>query len=349
VILSAGGPRKDARIEFEGTGRIEGLDAPAASPGGPHVVTVSGGALQIRGIAAAGAVRFLPDAGKGVRVGTRLYDGAIEASVEGGALVLRNLVPFSLYLEGVVAGEMPASFPAEALRVQAILARSYALSRLAGGLTDDPGVSQAYPGRPPAASVAALRAAVASTRGMRLVDAVGAALPDYWYHSTCGGRTAPASTVFGIPSHPAYVGVACDGCTASKFFRWDLTVSESDLRSAVRFGSPVVALELGPRDTDGRTVTVLPRTAAGTVRPLKATELRFALGTSKLRSTLLDSVEARPAGSRAPSEFIFRGKGWGHGVGLCQMGAGEKARRGERAEVILRHYYPGAFLDAGGP
>jgi len=330
-------------------------------PGAPSL------ALGARSLAAPEAV-LVPSSGQGFEIGVpsdlqAIAGGRVPRSHRwarhpgtlrlragtDGKPVLFTRLPLADYLVGVLAGELPAASPAEALRAQAILAREYALAHLED-LTDDPKVSQAFPGMPPAAAERTLRAAVESTRGLRLVDAGGRALPGYWYHSTCGGATTTAASVFGVPPTPEYAGVACPHCAASKYARWTAEVPETEVRKAAGFGSPVIAVEIADRTPDGRALRLRLRTAAGSAKEVPAASLRAALDVNRVRSTLLDSVEPQPAGSARPAGFRFSGRGWGHGVGMCQVGACGLAASGKRAEEILAFYYPGVrVVRAEGP
>ncbi len=351
VALTRAGRRPAVRVEVRGPWEArDGATGAVLGRGAVLDLEVRAAADGIRVGDAAPSRRVLlapADAQGGVRVDGTSYAGALLLeTASDGTLSLTNRVPFPAYLEGVLAGEMPASFPQEALRAQAVLARSFALANLRA-LTDDPGVSQAYPGAPPAAVLARLREAVRSTEGFRLVDTRGADLPGYWYHSTCGGHTAAATPVFGVPDSEPYRGVPCDGCGGSKYFRWEVELPEADVRAALRFGSAVASLEIVDRLPDGRARALRARTAAGTEREITAVALRGALGPNRLRSTLLDGVApVGPAGGR-PVAWRFRGQGWGHGVGLCQIAAGALAERGWTADRILARYYPGSRLVRG--
>jgi len=76
----------------------------------------------------------------------------------------------------------------------------------------------------------------------------------------------------------------------------------------------------------------------------KELEIRRWLSPSHLYSSAF-VVDAEGGTAAAPDRFIFRGGGWGHGVGLCQIGAAVMAQRGFTAEAILAHYFPGASLE----
>ncbi|MCK6482285.1 MAG: SpoIID/LytB domain-containing protein, partial [Planctomycetes bacterium] len=349
VLLRAAGARATLSLSFDGPGRVEEAAGPRILRAGDGLTLrlERGGAGMLLGGEAAGTrpLRAVGARGQGFLLDGRPYPGELLLSLPAGGgpgLHLVNRVSLDDYLAGVLAGELFPDAPPESMRTLCILARSFALSHLAG-LTDDPGLHQAYRGRPSPAALAATEAAVASTRGLRLVGAGGDPLPGYWYHSTCGGRTADASLVFGCAPHPSYAGVACDRCTASKYYSWEAEVPEADLRRAVRFGSAVAEAALGRRGPDGRVEALVVTAAGGTVKSIPTLQVRAALGPNVLRSTLLSSVE--PVGKAgAPTAFRFRGRGWGHGVGLCQVGAMAMAREGRTAEQILAFYYPGTRI-----
>ncbi len=329
VELKAGGPRRTVLLSAA-RGRIEDAATRAVLKEGKDLSHRAG---------AERAVRLVPEEGAAARVDGTDYPGSVLVSPNpDGTLRVVNEAALDDYVAGVLAGELFPDAPPEALRAMAILARSFALIHLAD-LTDDPGLHQAYRGIPAAAVRPVLRAAVASTAGLRLLDRAGKALPNYWYHSTCGGHTAEASVVFGIPDSDAYGGVPCARCSTSKYWRWDAEFPEKEMRAALRFGSPVARLEVGSRSIDGRILTFRATAAGGTVRYVPAIQVRQALGANRLRSTFVSSLEA--SGSGEDLVFRFQGRGWGHGVGLCQIGACTLAREGATAERILAFYYPG--------
>ena len=116
------------------------------------------------------------------------------------------------------------------------------------------------------------------------------------------------------------------------------------MRKALRFGSAVAKLEVGARTLDGRVATFRATAAGGTVRWVAAAPVRLALGANRMRSTLLASVEPVGGAPGKPAAFRVRGRGWGHGVGLCQVGACALAREGRDAAGILSFYFPGSRL-----
>jgi SpoIID/LytB domain protein len=256
---------------------------------GPKLrVTVNGVPTEL-----AGPVRFLP--GKApLEVGGVRYRGQVDVAVTGRKLDAVNHLGLEQYLFGVVPREMPSDWAEEALKAQAVAARSYALAHLVRGKPYDLYAdvrSQVYgglDGEHPRAT-----AAVRATAGEvllwdgRPIDAL--------FHSTSGGATADVQEVFGA-AVPYLVGVDDPWSSLSPVHRWGPTpVSEATLRKGLELRSPVRALKL-TRAASGRVARVQVVTAAGTTIVSGAT-LRTA---GALRSTWITQLASltltRPAG-----------------------------------------------------
>lgn len=133
------------------------------------------------------------------------------------------------------------------------------------------------------------------------------------------------------------------------FFRWELSVARDELDGIVRLRSgwdPGRLLAIVPlqRGTSGRLVRVLLRGEAGDLVVGKELEIRRVLSRSHLFSSAF-VVEPEGDDGGAPAAFRFRGAGWGHGVGLCQIGAAVMACRGADAATILARYFPGTSVE----
>ena len=237
------------------------------------------------------------------------------------------------YVAGVVSGEMPASFPAEAQKAQAVAARSYALTRKieaqAAGRDHDIGsgvLAQVWAEKPGAAA----RAAAEATAGEVLV--AGMEPVEAYFHASCGGRTEGGLAAIGrdLPYLPA---VECGRCANAPRVRWSVEIPARDLASAAGLPGEATSARVAARSATGRAerveVEAGPRTAS-----LAAAELRRRLGFSRLPSLAFAVRPGRGA-------FVFEGSGQGHGAGLCQWGAAGLAREGKTYREILAHYYPG--------
>lgn len=246
------------------------------------------------------------------------------------------------YVAGVVAGEMPNTWPLEALKAQAILARTFVLKFVTekdsrypnADISTDIAEAQAY--KADAINERVLRA-VQETAGLILLTEDGA-LPYTWFHSHSGGMTETARA--GIDwqgEEPAYIRSTPGRESAAapeQVARWSLTVSKEDFMAACRkSGADVTSCEVikvGQKGKSGRAVTLLVDGVT-----VNAARLRMSLGSSKMRSTLLTELSIE--------DDIIRmsGRGYGHGVGMSQWGAHALAQLGKSAEEIVLHYYNG--------
>jgi len=275
----------------------------------------------------------------------RKYRGSFRFVSNGaGAFNVINLVDLEDYLSSVLAGEMPIDWHDSALRAQAIVSRSYAIYQMKDRKNQPYDLvstikDQVYLGL--RSETAKSRRILRETRGIIIVYK-WRLFPAY-FHSTCGGHTENVANVFGTESIPPLEGVRCDFCRDSKYYRWTISLSADEIRKKLskgignlgavsyiqptRFSYPV-------KGDKGRATMVRIGHSSG-VTEIKAALFRSLLGTSVLRSTWF---QVRRSGDR----FIFTGRGWGHGVGMCQCGARGMARKGYDCIDIIRHYYPKA-------
>ena len=253
------------------------------------------------------------------------------------------------YLVGVVAAEMPASFPEEALKAQAVAARSYALHQIGSGkhgeaaLCSDPGCCQAWRsedelreswGEDYAERLARIRAAVEATAGETLSYGGEPALAVF--HSSSPGSTEESAQIWnGLP----YLVSVSSPETARDVpgFVSELRCAPLDFRDVILSAYPEADFSgpeegwIGPTETDasGR---VASQELGGVAIPGKELRRLFSL-----RSTAFSL-------SYGEGVFLFTVTGFGHGVGMSQYGAMVMARDGADYREILSHYYPGTEL-----
>jgi stage II sporulation protein D len=315
----------------------EGGEEPPARPlGGAAVeVTARGDGLRV-GDTQTGPVAVITGS-RPLRMGGRVLSTVAVVERTGAGLRLIEELPLDDYVAGVLSGELPASFPAEAQKAQAVAARSYALVKKieAEGMGRSfhlgaSMLSQVYAG---AAPNPAARAAAAATRGEVLVH--GNEPVEAFFHAACGGRTERGSDALGRDL-PYLVSVPCGHCHDAPGARWSLTRSGGELGRALGLAGPVTALQVTEQTASGRAARVELQ-VGGQRLGLNAVELRQKLGWNRLPSLAFE-VKARGG------TFTFTGRGQGHGAGLCQWGAAGLARDGAGYREILRHYYPGTGL-----
>ncbi len=257
-------------------------------------------------------------------------------------LLVINHVGVEDYLRGVLSKEAPDYWPLEALKAIAIVARSYALYQrftkadVQYDVTGDV-MSQDYGGK--SGEKAGTTHAVNESEGAILLYE-GKLFPTF-YHSTCGGVTEHARVMGPFDLEPLQGSVVCDFCSASPFYRWQRRLTKADLGWALKksphgsIGS-VRDFRVTARTASGRAEQI---TITGATRNVQMTgfDFRALLGFDRIRSPQFTI-------SRVADSFVLQGAGWGHGVGMCQWGAAELARRGYTAEEILAYYYPNTHV-----
>jgi stage II sporulation protein D len=293
--------------------------------------------------------------GNPVRPGSVRYHGKLQIhSLPDRKLALVNEVDLEHYLKGVVGKEMNLAEGEEALKTQVIAARTYAmheqrldrLRRVKGERFDlyDDERSQVYGGMERETATASRL--VDETRGLflmyedRLVRA--------FYSSCCGGCTEPAWEVLQDETEkmPPLQGRKCDYCLRRPIFRWKepvlLAKKEIADKCVPRELQPVrvKSVEISKTLPGGHAVEIaLALENSPRILHLQANnDFRRNLQPSRFRSLLWDRIE-----DRGDAVAIY-GRGYGHGAGMCQVGAYEMAKDGRSSAEILEYYFPGAHV-----
>lgn len=243
------------------------------------------------------------------------------------------------YVQGVLAGEMRNDWPMEALKAQAILARTFVLkfiseknSRYEGAdISTDITEAQAYD----AASVnERIKQAVEETRGQVLSHE--GELPYAWFHAHAGGKTELSKAGLEFkgeePGYTQIVESPDSDKAPTSVKNWTAVFTKDELVKAARQAGVSVRsadkVEIGERSASGRALQIVIDD-----QPISAPALRLQLDGKKLKSTLIKDV------SVSGDEVTFTGSGYGHGVGMSQWGAYAMAEEGKNAEQIIAHYF----------
>ncbi|MDZ7373199.1 MAG: SpoIID/LytB domain-containing protein [candidate division KSB1 bacterium] len=331
-------------------------------------VAQAGQALSVRN----GDLLLLDRVGRHER--ERVYPGRVDFVLWRGGIVVVNRLPLEDYVRGVLLAEISPKSPPEALKAQAVAVRSLALSQRRLAHTGAPFElcaewhCQVYRGVPP--DKTPVDEAIRATRGLVLLH--GGRVIQALYSANCGGHTETASRLWrgsglrylrGVLDGPQNVDpdlaqerildpwvrgkpeVFCKNAPRGRF-RWVRVVKAQNLSARLErlSGSPVGDVKdvvVMRRGTSGRAVRVR---VVGTARELTLDgelRIRHWLTEPGLPSSCF-VVEKRENG--AEREFVFRGAGYGHGVGMCQDGAVAMAKLGYRYWEILQHYYSDAQL-----
>lgn len=285
------------------------------------------------------AIELIPEREGTIYLGKRLYRGRLQIlRTKEGNLLAINVIDLEDYLKGVLYHEISHRWPIEVIKAQAIASRTFALYQAQQSkdryyyLKADIS-SQVYGGV--YAERYRANQAIEKTEGQVLLYK-NELLPAF-FHAACGGRTEDASRLWKVDL-PPLKGVTCPFCKDSPHFHWRCELPISDIEKSLRAAghkiSNISSIEIEKRDESGRIIYLLIR-KEGPPLKIAAKEFRHLLGSALIRSTdFTVNIKEETA--------HFEGRGWGHGVGMCQWGALAMAQEGRTAEEILRYYYPGA-------
>ncbi|MFT5429766.1 MAG: stage II sporulation protein D [Myxococcota bacterium] len=304
----------------------------------------------------------------------RNYRGTLYLAVgPSGKLDVGNLVPAETLLRGLVPAEIYPTAPVEALKAQAVSARGELLAKIGTRHLADPFLvcadvhCQVYAGTKRESE--ATDAAVKATAGQMLFS--GERLVDTVYSANCGGHTEhsenvwntkPTKTLRGKPDgksapkgdshvhlHEWITNPPKSFCNHPRYgktsFRWEKEVSAKTIRTGLRKRQMdpgrIRTIEVLARGVSGRAKQVA---IAGTDRRVVLNgELAIRQTFGGLRSSMFIHEAVGPAG--VPTAFKFTGGGFGHGVGMCQIGAIGRAEAGQSFQTILQHYYTGGTVE----
>jgi stage II sporulation protein D len=268
--------------------------------------------------------------------------GLLEILNRNGQLLLINTMPRETYVLGIIQPELgSAHAPMESIKAQLIVSRSYVMAMRGRHAHDgydfcDSTHCQVFGGM--AAIGPALLAISPAVRGQYLAFH-NHAIPAF-YHDSCGGMTATAEDAWGL--HFPYLKNVRDGEEPSwrRHIRGNLLQKCLVREGIIPAGAVVRTVSLSRQDASGRVKTVSVETERKKIR-VSGSRFRVAVnsyvGHELLPSTLF-------LVSRQGPDWIISGRGWGHGVGMCQRGAMVMAKEGHSYRQILQHYYPGTHL-----
>ena len=352
VRIRIGIPRARAQLAIKGQTwtlrSIAGSDF--ALRGGSDMrtdITATAAGIAVRG-RSTGATILAVEPDSHLTLDGRVYDGRALIHLVDGKLIVVNELDMETYIAGVIGNEVGPNAEAATYRAQAVAARTYAWKRLkeqADGVRFhlyDSAASQVYTGRSVPVQYGIRYADMVrntyATRGV-IVTHDGRPFRTY-YASTCGGHTTNPETSGLDPgkAKDPLRGVACAHCGTSKYFTWTKQLTDAEALAGFKRRKravlpPIREIVITKRGRGGWVAEAAVRHGPkNAVHVLPGHELRSSL---KLRSNRVESI------TRVRGGWVAKGRGWGHGVGMCQWGAIEMGRKGASETEILRYYYPG--------
>lgn len=250
------------------------------------------------------------------------------------------------YIKNVVAGEIKNDWPDEAIKAQAIIARTFVLNFIdekghskhgKAHISTDIEEAQAWN---PQDVNQKIEKAVEDTRGQVMV--YDGKYAQGWFHSNAAGMTATAKEGLNYKKdNPPYIKVVESPDDSPEIpddeKDWEYWVSKDKVIEALNsmgkeikdFGS----VTIGEKGESGRAITLSFEDTK-----VSAPDFRIAIGSTEMKSTLLDLAELQG------DQVIFKGRGYGHGVGMSQWGAYTMAMDGKKAEDIISHYFSGVSI-----
>ena len=321
-------------------GEIQGMSGFTATSGGSGISLDKWNASRM--------VIEPKDANGVVWIGDRWYRGRTTLVPTSGGLTAVNNVDLEAYLASVLGGEMNGSWHQEALKAQAVAARSYALfrrNRDGNGNFDlcDTARCQVYRGVQDES--AGTQAAVAATAGQVLT--YRGQIIEALFHSSSGGpdggATENVEDVWG--SNVPYLKAVKDYDMSSPVASWTKIIGRSELGNLVGMG-PVDAVNPVGSPTRGGSYRELEFVSGGSRKRVKTGFLRDELNLRSAKISIVPQLSQTKSGGKNQtfSSFEIRGNGFGHGLGLSQYGAKALAEQNQGYATIVKHYFTGTEL-----
>ena len=257
-------------------------------------------------------------------------------------------VPIDTYLYNVVSAEMPADYEFEALKAQAVVARTYTIYQISNSkgkhegadICDDSNCCQAWISKED--RLARWEENVRESNWNKIVESVDSTAGkiityegkpiDAFFHSNSGGKTELPVNVWGGSNYPYLQSVETLGEEAYTQYSSNVTISKTELISKLKEKHPEIQIDYSSQDA----IKILEYTDGGRVRTIKFGNIQIsgveARTTFGLKSA---NFEIKTVGENV----TFSVKGYGHGVGLSQTGSDSMAKNGSNYEEIIKHFY----------
>ena len=279
------------------------------------------------------------ESGSNIAINGKYYRGHFLANKAKSGVNIINVIDIEDYVKGVVPKEADVSWNIEALKTQSVISRTYALSTMGKHAHEgfdlcDKTHCQVYGGLSGEADSA--NEAVAKTEGEVLT--FNGEFAQTVFHSNSGGHTENPKYVWSWKEIPSYLrGVRDPHSKDLPHFTWENVLGEAFIRNKLKVGK-ILSIKTKGKTPAGSAIDIIIRHAKGTLT-MNAAKFRLDIDPNKIKS--VSHLEITKSGSN----FIFKGNGWGHRVGLSQWGAKAMADKGMSYGRILSFYYPGTKIE----
>ncbi len=281
--------------------------------------------------------------GHGLRINDKTVPNDIELKARSnGRVDVIAALPLDTYLVGVLAAEVSASWPIEALKAQAVVARSFTLQFLQSQKyktfdIDSSQLNQVFRelGHKAIKEKQILEQAVRETKN-QVLQSTGGRLASVHYHSDCGGVTESATAIWSAGHRDSknllnHRPVA--SCPLGAKVLWETYISEREIVAVLKKQTSLRSLFISAKLPSKRASTVTAAFADGTAQVIKADDFRKKFGYGRIKSAQFE-VKSQIGG------YVVKGRGFGHGVGLCQWGSKYLADQGRNYLQIIARYFP---------
>ncbi|MEI7904724.1 MAG: SpoIID/LytB domain-containing protein [Candidatus Firestonebacteria bacterium] len=273
-----------------------------------------------------------------------IFRGYAEISKENGKLLVINNIGLEECVYSHVGRELSAVSPSEALKAQAVAARTFLLHEKQSYKNKDYDLNNLEKSR------TYFGVSFENPQSIKATDNTAGIIVKYKgeraftpYFANCGGYTEDVAEIWGAKM-PYLSPVPCFFCKNGRHYTWEAEIQEDHIVASLnKKGYKVTSVsDINPRHEvtkSGRAKKIKLITNSGEI-VIDLENFRQLVGYNLLKSAR--SLTARPRGGK----FKFTGKGWGHGTGMCQEGAEGMAREGHKFKEILRRYYPGTEISS---
>ncbi|MDR3195464.1 MAG: SpoIID/LytB domain-containing protein [Endomicrobium sp.] len=281
-------------------------------------------------------VRIEPSKGA-VFANFKPYRGYLVLKKSGDKMNIINVLDIEDYIKGVLPKEIGDDWHMEALKTQAVISRTYAISNLNSHSSQGFDLCstthcQVYGGL--GAETKNTNQAVLETKGQVLTYQGKPA--QTVFHAACGGSTEDPKYVWGWKETPPYLkGVKCRYCCNSPHAKWEQSLDENFIRAKLKDNTvgKIKSIKIKGKTSSGA-AKELEITHSNGKCILNAYKFRLNIDAWKIKSHFFDSIKIKD------DKICFKGKGWGHKAGLCQCGAKGMAEKGKTYSKILVYFYP---------